>query len=324
MTSNPTMTNTTKREATPSYPLIVVCGPTAVGKTASGIFLAKSLDGEIISADSRQFFKEMSVGTAKPSQSEMEGIPHHFIDSHSVSETYTAGKFETDAILCISDIQKRGKMPIMVGGSGLYIKAVLEGLDDLPSSETLRESLNKEFEQKGLAHLQEKLKTLDPDYFEQIDQKNPIRLIRAIELNALTGKRMADLLLKKKKVRAFHPIIIGLNKDREKLYGDIDKRVDIMINSGLVEEAKKLQNYKSHQALQSVGYRELNDYFDGKTDLNRAVELIKRNSRRYAKRQITWINSIPDLQWFEPQNQTEILNHIRLRMVEIQTQNGRY
>jgi tRNA dimethylallyltransferase len=261
----------------------------------------------------------MSIGTAKPSLGEMDGIVHHFIDSHSVEETYTAGKFETDALLCISDIHKRGKTPIMLGGSGLYIKAVLEGLDDLPSSSELRETLNREFEQKGLPHLQEKLKVLDPAYFEEIDQQNPIRIIRAIELITLTGKRMAALHSKKNKDRDFQPIIIGLNKDREKLYADIDKRVDIMINSGLVEEVKKLQNYKNHQALQSVGYRELNEYFEGKIDLNRAVDLIKRNSRRYAKRQITWINTIPDLQWFEPDKQTEILDHIRSRMIEIQS-----
>lgn len=319
MTSTHTMTNTTiDLTATIPYPLIVICGPTAVGKTSLGIFLAEKLNGEIISADSRQFFKEMNIGTAKPTLSEMDGIKHHFIDSHSVEETYTAGRFETDALACISEIHERGKTPIMVGGSGLYIKAVLEGLDDLPSSSELRKTLNQVFEEKGLAYLQDKLKELDPSYFEQIDQKNPMRIIRAIELITLTGKQMSDLYSKKSKSRDFQPIIIGLNKDREKLYSDIDNRTDIMINTGLVEEVKKLQNYKNHQALKSVGYRELMDYFDEKIDLERAIELIKRNSRRYAKRQITWINSIPDLQWFEPKARIEILNHVRTRMVEIQ------
>lgn len=296
----------------------MICGPTAVGKTQLSIDLAKRFNGEIISTDSRQFFREMSIGTAKPSIEEMDGIVHHFIDSHSIEEEYTAGKFETDAIERIEEIHARKKLPILVGGSGLYIKAVLEGLDEMPADSTLREALNQVFDSQGIAPLQERLRNLDADYFNSIDQKNHIRVIRAIEIIETSGHKMAELQSGREKNRPFEPIIIGLDCERSALYERINLRVDLMVEAGLVEEVKSLLPYMQKQALQTVGYREFIGYFEGSMNLTQAVELVKRNSRRYAKRQLTWLRSMPGIVWFSRDGQGKISDHIKSNLIEIQ------
>ncbi len=303
--------------AKPKYPLIVICGPTAVGKTQLAIDIAKLFNGEIVSADSRQFFREMSIGTAKPTIEEMDGIVHHFVNNLSIAEDYTAGKFETDALECIEAIHLKGKTPILVGGSGLYIKAVIEGLDPLPANDSLRISLNELFESQGLSPLQGRLKSLDPEYYTQVDQLNHIRLIRAIEVIETTGQIMATLQKGRQKERDFSPIVIGLETEREVLYHRINLRVDMMVSDGLVSEVKVLMPFRDKQALQTVGYREFFPYFDHKTDLITAVDLVKRNTRRYAKRQLTWLRSMPNIVWFDPRKPGDIIDFIERKSIEL-------
>lgn len=303
--------------ATKQYPLIVICGPTAVGKTSLSIKIAEKFHGEIISADSRQFFKEMAIGTAKPTPEEMGTVPHHFVDYLSISEPYTAGKFETDALQCIEEIHARGNTPMMAGGSGLYVKAVLEGLDELPSNPALRAKLNDTFQKEGLTPLLERLERIDPEYYSAVDKHNQMRVMRAIEVVETSGKSMAELQVGNSKVRPFVPIIIGLEMEREKLYERINLRVDQMVAQGLVEEVRGLLSHRDTQAMQTVGYREFLAYFDEKSDLKTAIDLVKRNTRRYAKRQLTWLRSMEGITWFEPQNESQIFEHIERKMVEI-------
>lgn len=291
--------------------LIVILGPTAVGKTELALTLAKKFNGEIISADSRQFYRELTIGTAKPTKEELASVPHHLIDMLSISEDYTAGKFENDAVRVIDRIHESGKIPIMVGGSGLYIKAVLEGLDSLPSNPNLRAEIEDFYEREGLEALQNRLKAVDPVYFSQIDKHNHVRLIRAIEILELSEVKMKDLLRSTAKRRNFSPLIIGLEKPRPVLYKTIDKRVDAMIKAGLEAEARNVIAYKDNQALQTVGYKELFAHFDGEYNLKRAVELIKRNTRHYAKRQMTWLRKVDDINWFTPADQVKIIDLIK-------------
>lgn len=277
--------------------VLVICGPTAVGKTELGVSLAKKYNGEVISADSRQFFKELSIGTAKPDAEEMDNIPHHFINSLSVGESYTAGNFEADASALIGDIFDRNKTPIVVGGSGLYIKAAMEGLDDLPSDKELRREIETYFENNGLKALQHRLRKADKAKYQEIDEKNHVRLIRAIEIAELGGEQVAG---NPPQERNFTPIYIALNIPREELYRRIDARVDLMIATGLEAEARKLNKARNTQALQTVGYRELFPFFDGEYSKDHAIELIKRNTRRYAKRQLTWLRKMENITWFNP------------------------
>ncbi|NEN24069.1 tRNA (adenosine(37)-N6)-dimethylallyltransferase MiaA [Cryomorpha ignava] len=299
------MTDTTKPL------LIVILGATAVGKTALALAIAKKFNCEIISADSRQFYRELTIGTAKPSKEELALVPHHLIDMLSISEDYTAGKFENDAVRVIDQILETGKIPIMVGGSGLYVKAVLEGLDSLPSNPNLRTEIEDFYEREGLEALQNRLKAVDPVYLSQIDQHNHVRLIRAIEILELSKVKMKDLLRDSAKRRNFSPLIIGLEKPRPILYKTIDKRVDAMMKAGLEAEAKNVIAFKDNQALQTVGYKELFAYFDGEYNLKRAVELIKRNTRHYAKRQMTWLRKVDDINWFTPADQDKIIDLIK-------------
>lgn len=280
--------------------IIVVQGPTASGKTDLGLKLARLLKAEIISADSRQFYREMGIGTAKPDADEMQGIRHHFVNSLSIHDPYSAGDFERDALTLINDLQQKGVLPIVVGGSGLYIKALLEGLDDLPSNLKLRAGLNGLFVEEGIEPLREKLKALDPAYYTIVDQHNPMRLIRAIELVISSGKSMAELQKGLRRKRPFRAIKIGLELPRVELYARINARVDTMFESGLVEEARTLYPFRDLQALQTVGYSELFTHFDGVHSLGEAKDLIKRNSRRYAKRQLTWLRKDEEITWFHP------------------------
>jgi tRNA dimethylallyltransferase len=291
--------------------LISIVGPTAIGKTALSIELAKYFTTEIISADSRQFFKEMSIGTAKPSADEMQNIKHHFIDSHSISEEYNVGKYETEAIELLDDLFKKKEIVIMVGGSGLYVDAVCKGLDELPEAQPeIRNNISTLLQEKGIEALQELLKKLDNDYYQQVDLMNPQRLSRALEVCLSTGKPYSQMRLGKEKKRNFEPIKVGLNTSRETLYENINKRVDKMMEQGLLDEVKKLINYKNKNALQTVGYKELFDYIENKTTLNEAVELIKQHTRNFAKRQLTWFKRDEEIQWFEPDEKEKIIAYI--------------
>jgi len=290
--------------------LISIVGPTAVGKTALAIELAKHYKTVILSADSRQFYKEITIGTAKPSHDELNEVKHYFIDNKSVTETYSAGDFERDAMELLLELYKENNIVILVGGSGLYIKALWEGLDEMPPvNEALRQELINNFEQNGITYLQEKLKELDVLKLENIDIQNPQRLMRAIEIASQN-----ITLNKVKPKRPFEVIKICLNKDREQLYNTINKRVDIMINNGLLKECEQMVEFRNHYALKTVGYTEVFEFFDGIHSLPKAIELIKQHSRNYAKRQITWFKRETDLQWFEPNEITKIIEFINNKM----------
>ncbi|MCM8570639.1 tRNA (adenosine(37)-N6)-dimethylallyltransferase MiaA [Gramella jeungdoensis] len=280
--------------------LINIIGPTAIGKTSLAIAVANHFDTEIISADSRQFFKEMKIGTAVPEADELEAAPHHFIQHISIEDKYSVGDFEREAIDKLKELFTKHKAAVMVGGSGLYIKAVTEGLDDFPEVDPeIRENLNKHLEEDGIDWLQQKLFILDPEHYKNIDVQNPHRLIRALEICIGTGKNYSSFLHKEKPDRDFKTISIGLTTERELIYDRINKRVDMMIENGLVEEAKRLYPKSELNALNTVGYKELFRYFEGEIDLETAISEIKKNTRRFAKRQLTWFRKDPDIKWFE-------------------------
>lgn len=300
--------------------LLVVVGVTAIGKTAKAIELAQHFDCEIISCDSRQFFKEMSIGTAVPSADELQAAPHHFIQNKSIFDTYNVGDFEREALLKLDELFLKNPIQIMVGGSGLYVDAILRGFDEFPEIDPqVRENLKSEYEAKGISFLQEKLKETDPYYYEKLKTENPQtlenpqRMSRYVEVSVGSGKPYSSFLNQADNKRNFNSIVIGLDAPREVIYDRINKRVDIMIDSGLLEEAKKLYPNKHLNALQTVGYRELFDYFDGKISLEFAIEEIKKNTRRFAKRQLTWFKRNPDIQWFDYQTPiSEIVASIKL------------
>lgn len=280
--------------------LIVIAGPTAIGKTAAAIQLAQHFKTVIISADSRQFYREMSIGTAKPTTEELAAVKHYFINSHSISESFTVADFEKQGLELLDELFKTRDVIILVGGSGLYIKAICDGFDDIPSAEPgIREKLNLEFSEHGISHLQEKLKSADPEYYEQVDINNPQRVIRALEVFESTGKPFSSYRVSNINKRPFHIIKIGLDMPRDILYERINRRVDNMLQQGLVDEVKTLLPQRHLNALNTVGYNELFDYFDGKADLNSAIESIKQNTRRFAKRQLTWFRKDKAIHWFE-------------------------
>lgn len=291
-----------------SKPLLIsIVGPTAVGKTDLAIQIAGSLNTEIVSADSRQFYKEMTIGTAKPSTEELEMVPHHFIDSHSISELYSAGEYGRDALRKISDLHQNNEAVVAVGGSGLYLKAIWDGFDEMPEIDlSIREKLNAEFEEKGLDFLLDELKQGDPAYYDQVDRQNGQRVIRALEVIRSTGTPFSSYRIKKKVEMPYDHLKIGLNMNRDALFDRINQRMDMMIEQGLFEEAKQLYSHKDHNALQTVGYSEVFGYMDGEYDKEEAIRLLKRNSRRYAKRQLTWFRKYEDIHWFEPDQLTEI------------------
>lgn len=297
--------------------LISIVGPTAIGKTALAIQLSKQFNTHIISADSRQFYKEISIGTAKPSDDELKEAPHHFISNKSISETYSAGDFERDALMKIEELFKEHNVMILVGGSGLYVNAVLEGLHDMPSfDQVTRNGIIELYKAEGIEALQNKLKAIDEDRLNAIDKMNPQRLMRAIEIALLSKETFGELKQQQKKVRPFKIIKIGLNMDRQKLYDRINHRVDLMLNAGLLNECQSVYESRNHYALQTVGYTEIFDFFEGKHDLNKATELIRQHTRNYAKRQLTWFRRDQDTAWFEPDNDKEILEHIKSLMKE--------
>lgn len=278
--------------------LLAVVGPTAIGKTALGIQLAKHFDTEIISADSRQFFKEMEIGTAVPSTEELNEVPHHFIQHKSIFEPYSVGDFEKEAILLLDDLYLKKDVVVMVGGSGLYVDAVISGLDEFPEvAPQIRETLNQELETNGLELLQKELKQLDPEYYKTVDLENPHRLIRALEVCRATDKPYSSFLNQQKPERPFKSLYIGIDAPREVVYDRINTRVDFMMEAGLFEEAKKLYSHKKLNALQTVGYKELFEYIDGKCSLEFAISEIKKNTRRFAKRQLTWLRKNESILW---------------------------
>jgi tRNA dimethylallyltransferase len=292
--------------------LLVVVGTTAIGKTAKAIELAQHFGCEIISCDSRQFFKEMTIGTAVPSLEELQAAPHHFIQNKSIFDSYNVGDFEKEALEKLDELFQKNPIQVMVGGSGLYVDAVVKGFDDFPDIEpSVRENLRAEYEQKGIAFLQEKLLETDPFYYEKLKTENPQtlenpqRIMRYVEVSVGSKKPYSSFLNNKQNQRNFTPIFIGLEADREIIYDRINKRVDTMIANGLLDEARNLYPNKHLNALQTVGYRELFDYFDGKTTLEFAIEEIKKNTRRFAKRQLTWFKRNPDIQWFDYQTSAE-------------------
>ncbi len=291
--------------------LIVVVGPTAVGKTALAIQLANHFKTSIISADSRQFYQEMSIGTAKPNAEELAQANHYFINSRSIAEDYTAGDFEREALVRLAVLFKSTDVVIAVGGSGLFVRALTEGLDDLPKAgEVIREKLNEWFRTEGLEPLKQRLQEIDPTYYEKADIDNQQRVIRAIEVFEASGKPISFFMNKQKAERPFQVITIGLNTDREWLYNRINQRVDLMIEAGLLEEVKSLLPFRNKPALLTVGYAEIFEYLDGKISLEDAVSQIKQNSRRYAKRQITWFKKYGNTVWFEPQAKEEIFAYL--------------
>ncbi len=297
--------------------LIVIVGPTAVGKTAVAIKLAQLSQTEIISADSRQIFKELIIGTAKPSAEELALVPHHFINSHSIHDDYDAAKYGRDALALIAELFKQHDHLILCGGSGLYIKAVCEGFDDIPDiPESIRDDLMSSYKLHGIEWLQQKMLELDTEHFQTIDQKNPHRLIRALEVRLGTGFSIASFRTKNKIEHPFSIVKIGLDVPREDLYQRIDKRMDKMIEQGLFEEAQSLYPNRNLQALQTVGYQEIFDFIADKYNKDEAIRLLKRNSRRYAKRQLTWFKRDTDITWFAPENIESIVEFIRRRITQ--------
>lgn len=293
--------------------LIVIVGPTAIGKTALAIDIAKYFKSDIISCDSRQFYKEMTIGTAVPSKEELMAVKHHFIQNKSIFEPYSVGDFEREALQKLDELFLKNPVQVMVGGSGLYVNAVIKGFDDFPDIDPqIREQLNSDLKEKGLFYLQEKLKQLDPVQYEKIALNNPQRVTRALEVCIGTGKPYSSFLNQKQNERNFVPIVIGLETDREKMYDRINKRVDLMLQNGLLEEAKSLYPYKEINALQTVGYRELFSYFDGEYTLDFAIEEIKKNTRRFAKRQITWFKRTENIQWFSVENALKNILNLNL------------
>jgi tRNA dimethylallyltransferase len=303
--------------------LITIIGPTAIGKTALSIALAQQFQCEIISCDSRQFFKEMRIGTAVPTDLELAAAPHHFIQNKSIFENYSVGDFEKEAIAKLNELFKTNDFAILVGGSGLYVDAILKGFDSFPDIDTsVREKVNENYEQHGISYLQDQLALLDSNYFKKISLENPQtlqnpqRMMRFVEVCIGTGKPYSSFLNQAKTNRNFTPIIIGLEAERSVMYDRINQRVDIMINDGLLAEAEKLYPHKDLNGLQTVGYRELFAHFDGESTLDFAIDEIKKNTRRFSKRQLTWFKRTENAQWFDFETDRKtIINYIQSNII---------
>jgi len=291
--------------------LIVILGPTGIGKSDLSINLARHFKTEIVSSDSRQIFRELSIGTAVPSLSDLKKIKHHLIQSLSITDKYNASKFEEDALKIINEIFQKKDTVILSGGSMLYINAVCRGIDIIPDvNQGIHAQILKEYKEEGIEHLRLKLKELDPDYYNNVDLKNTNRIIHALDITLTTGKSYSSFRTGHKKQRPFNIIKIGLNTDRQKLYDRINLRVDKMIKNGLIEEAKSVYPYRQLNSLNTVGYKELFDYFDKKSELHDAIKNIKTNTRHYAKKQLTWFKKDDEIQWFQPSQEKEIINFI--------------
>lgn len=291
----------------------MIIGATAVGKTKTCVKIAQRWQTEIVYADSRQVYKELSIGTAKPTLEEQEGVPHHLVDCISIANDYTAGQYEQDALDCLAKIFEKNKVAILSGGSGLYVKAVCEGLDNIPTDENIRQNILKQYKVEGLENLLKELAEKDPTYFQQIDKSNPQRIMRAVEVIRLTNTPYSKLRTGEKKQRPFEILKIVLDRPREELYERINRRMDMMLEAGLVREAESMKKYQHKNALQTVGYKEIFDFWAGKQDWRETVRLLKQNSRHYAKRQLTWFRQQDkEAIWLHPENEWEVM----LRLIE--------
>jgi len=294
-----------------SKTLIIIIGPTAIGKTALSIEVATHFHTEIISADSRQIFRELQIGTAIPSSQELHTVKHNMIQNHSIHEYYNASQFEIEALQIIQTLFETNDVVVMTGGSMLYIDAVCDGIDDLPTIDPdVRFDVISKYEKEGIDSLRIELKKIDPEYYQEVDLKNHKRIMHAIEIFYMTGKKYSSLRNNTKKVRDFNILKIGLDTDRKKVHATINQRVDQMIERGLVEEARSVYPFKKLNSLNTVGYKELFYYFDNLITLEEAIDLIKRNTRRYARRQLTWFRRDPAITWFQPGNTEDIINFL--------------
>ena len=291
--------------------LVVLTGPTGIGKTEVGLKIAQHFNTDIVSSDSRQIYKELTIGTAVPDASELKVVRHHFIHSHSIHENYNASKYETEVLQLLDHLFTKRDVILLVGGSMMYIDAVCKGIDMMPDVDPeIRKSLKEQYANEGLEGLRLQLRNLDPEYHKNVDLKNPNRIIHALEICLMTGKPYSSFRSNPKKERSFSVIKTGLNCDRKVLHDRINTRVDQMIKKGLEQEAKKYYPQRQLNALNTVGYREWFDFFDGKISKEKTVELIKRNSRRYARKQLTWFRNDRDVQWFEPHEVEKIIAYI--------------
>jgi len=295
--------------------LLILLGPTGVGKTDLSIDIAKYYNTEIISCDSRQIYKEMRIGTAVPDQQTLETIPHHFIRSHSIYDYYNASKFEVEVLERLDLLFQKRDVVLMTGGSMMYIDALCKGIDDLPEvDDELRQSLMARMEAEGIESLRNELKYHDPIYYNEVDLRNPKRILHALEICLMTGKPYSSLRINQTKKRSFQIIKLGLNRDREVLYNRINQRVDIMFSEGIEKEAIELYPFRHLNSLNTLGYRELFDYFDGKITIEEAKEKIKANSRKYARKQLTWFRRDPEIKWFTPDMKDEIIAYADLQL----------
>ena len=291
--------------------LIVITGPTAVGKTALCLEIAKHFDIPIINADSRQIYKELRIGTASPTSEQMQQVPHFFVGSLSLNDYYSASLFEQQVLECLEQQFQTNDYALLSGGSMMYIDAVCDGIDDIPTiDDETRELMKQRLAEEGLEALVEELKRLDPEYYEIVDRQNPRRVVHALEICTMTGKTYTSFRKREKRQRPFRIIKIGLNRPREELYQRINQRVDEMMQQGLLEEAKSLYPMRQMNALNTVGYKELFDYLEGRWPLEEAVERIKGNTRRYARKQLTWYKKDPQIHWFHPQETEQIISYI--------------
>jgi len=291
--------------------LIVLLGPTGVGKTNISLKIAEEFHAPIVSSDSRQLYRELKIGTAAPSEAELQSVKHYFIGTHSIHEEYNAGQYEQDVIQLLDDIFKNTDVAMLVGGSMMYIDAVCNGMDELPSiTQEVRNFWLKQYQEKGLEFLQNELKRIDPEHYQQVDILNPKRVMHALEICMVTGRKYSELRTGIRKQRNFRICKIGLNRPRPELYERINERVDEMINQGLVKEAEQFYQFKELNTLNTVGYKELYNWMDGQCSYEEAVNLIKQDSRRYAKRQLTWFRRDEEITWFHPDDQSDIINYI--------------
>lgn len=296
--------------------LIVLVGPTGVGKTELSLSIAEHFNTEIISSDSRQLYKELKIGTAAPTKEQLNRVRHHFVGTLKLTDYYSAAQYETDVLTLLGDLFQKRSVYLLTGGSMMYIDAVCKGIDDIPTvDKDTRELMLQRYDEVGLELLCNELKLLDPIYYNQVDLKNPKRVIHALEICYMTGKPYSSFLTRQTKERSFNIIMVGLNRERDELYGRINQRVEMMINDGLVEEVKSVYPYRELNSLNTVGYKEIFKYFDKEWSLEFAITKIQQNSRNYAKKQLTWFKRNEEVKWFHPDDRDQIINYIESKMI---------